>query len=207
MEEKKEYKKIKKFIDEVYQGNYKHITFKEAQAYYEIGLKIVVVYMNKNTNNDCIKYGFGYTNEEICKKFDMCNKNFIQDFNSFKEIFNDPMDINYSFWLDGWYLCVVNNHDNKLYDDNNLYTCPNCGKKYYREFAFDKCPHCNTWVQEIVLLDFGGKCDNCNEEVEFTSMVSHCPICGEKVKNCEQCSNLNDCSNCPLDNGDKIISI
>lgn len=79
-------------------------------------------------------------------------------------------------------------------------------KKYYREFAFDKCPHCNTWVQEVESLEFG-ECDNCDEEVEFNSMVVYCPSCGERIKNCEQCSNLNDCDNCPLDNGDKIISI
>lgn len=202
-----EYKKFKRFVDKKYNGDYKYITLKEAQAYYKIGLKIVVIDMNENIKNDYTNYGVKYASKEICKKFDSCNKDFIQELDNIKKNFNDLMDINYSFWLDNWYSWILSKQNDKLYNDNNLYTCPNCGKKYYHEFAFDKCPHCNTWVQEVRSLDFDGTCDNCDEEVEFNSMSSRCPRCGEMVKNCEQCSNLNDCNNCPLDNGDKIISI
>lgn len=206
MEYQKEYKKFKRFIDKIYEGDYKYITLNEAKAYYELGLKLVVIDMDENINNDYIDHYYKYASKEICKKFDSCNKDFIQELNNIKKRFNDPMDINYSFWLDNWYSWILTKQDNKLYDDKRLYTCPNCGKKYYREFAFDKCPHCNTWVQEVESLEFG-ECDNCDEEVEFNSMVVYCPSCGERIKNCEQCSNLNDCGNCPLDNGDKIISI
>lgn len=206
MEYQKEYKKFKRFIDKIYRGDYKYITLNEAKAYYELGIELVVIDMDENINNDYIDHYYKYASKEICKKFDSCNKDFIQELNNIKKKFNDPMDINYSFWLDDWDSWVLGKQDSKLYNDNNLYTCPNCGKKYYREFAFDKCPHCNTWVQEVESLEFG-ECDNCDEKVEFNSMVVYCPSCGERIKNCEQCSNLNDCGNCPLDNGDKIISI